>query len=129
MYAATGQMPPFERVSALKMQEFFREIMSYQLVLQVRGESMSDFDAMMSLEQELAIELDDIAEVDGHDIGCGEINIFILTENPETVFEKSKPSLIKHQLLNRIKAGFRLLSEESYTTIWPMNSKDEFLVA
>jgi len=55
--------------------------MSYQLVLQVRGESLSDFDAMMNLEQELAVELDDIAEVDGHDMGCGEINIFILTSN------------------------------------------------
>jgi hypothetical protein len=103
--------------------------MSYQLVLQVRGESLSDFDAIMSLEQELAIELDDIAEVDGHDMGCGEINIFILTSNPEAAFEKSKASLLKHKLLSRVKVGFRLLSEDSYTTIWPVNSVDEFLVA
>ncbi|WP_147328065.1 MULTISPECIES: ABC transporter [unclassified Duganella] len=103
--------------------------MSYQLVLQVRGELLSDFDAMLSLEQALAIELDDIGEVDGHHMGCGEINIFILTVNPEAAFEKSKPSLISHKLLNRVKAGFRLFSEDSYTTIWPMNSVDEFLVA
>lgn len=103
--------------------------MSYQLVLQVRGESLSDFDAMMDLEQELAVELDDIAEVDGHDMGCGEINIFILTSVPRIVFEKSKPFLIKHKLLSRVKAGFRMVSEDIYLSIWPENSADEFLVA
>ncbi|MYM27446.1 ABC transporter [Duganella sp. CY15W] len=103
--------------------------MNYQLVLQVRGESLSDFDAMMDLEQELAVKLGDIAEVDGHDMGCGEINIFILTSNPEAAFEKSKPCLIKHKLLNRIKSGFRVLSEDTFTTIWPENSADEFIVA
>lgn len=103
--------------------------MSYQLVLQVRGESLSDFDAMINLERELAIDLDDIAEVDGHDMGCGEINIFILTSNPGAVFERSKPTLDKHQLLSHVKVGCRLLSEDIYTTIWPEKSVDEFLVA
>ncbi|MYM27200.1 ABC transporter [Duganella sp. CY15W] len=103
--------------------------MNYQLVLQVRGESLSDFDAMMDLEQELAVKLGDIAEVDGHDMGCGEINIFILTSNPEAAFEKSKPCLIKHKFLNRIKSGFRALSEDTFTTIWPENLADEFIVA
>ncbi len=103
--------------------------MSYQLVLQVRGESLSDFDAMMDLEQELASELVDIAEVDGHDMGCGEINIFMLTSAPRIVFEKSKPFLIKRKLLSHVKAGFRMVSEDIYIRIWPENSADEFLVA
>lgn len=48
--------------------------MTYQLVLQVRSGSLVDFDVMTNLEKELSIELNDIAEVDGHDMGCGEIN-------------------------------------------------------
>lgn len=35
--------------------------MNYQLVLQLNGGSFADFDAMLSLEQELSIELTDIA--------------------------------------------------------------------
>lgn len=103
--------------------------MSYQLVLQVRGDSLVDFDVMMNLERELSIELNDIAEVDGHDMGCGEINIFILTTNPTVVFEASKPILDRFKFLNDVKAGYRLLSDDVYTTIWPNDSTDEFLVA
>jgi len=62
-------------------------------------------------------------------MGCGEINIFILTSNPKIVFEKSKPYLIKYKLLSCVRAGFRMLSEDVYTPIWPDNSVDEFLVA
>lgn len=103
--------------------------MSYQLVLQIRDDSLADFDVMMNLEKELSIELNDIAEVDGHDMGCGEINIFILTKNPTAVFEASKPILDRFKLLHDVKAGYRLLSDDIYTTIWPDNSTDKFLVA
>ncbi|QYG06581.1 hypothetical protein [Janthinobacterium sp. PAMC25594] len=103
--------------------------MSYQLVLQVRGDSLGDFDVMMNLEKELSIELNDIVDVDGHDMGCGEINIFILATNPTAVFEASKPILDRFKLLHDVKAGYRLLSDDIYTTIWPDGSTDDFLVA
>ena len=103
--------------------------MSYQLVLQVRGDSLDDFDVMMNLEKELSIELNDIADVDGHDMGCGETNIFILATNPTAVFEASEPILDRFKLLHDVKAGYRLLSDDIYTTIWPDGSTDEFLVA
>lgn len=103
--------------------------MNYQLVLQVQGESLAGFDAMMNLEQDLALQLSDIAEDDGHDMGCNEVNIFILTSNPESVFSHAKPVLERHGLLAHIKSGFRLLTEDTYTSIWPQDSKDEFLVA
>lgn len=81
---------------------------------------------MMNLEKELSIELNDIADVDGHDMGCGEINIFILATNPTAVFEASKPILDRFKLLHDVKAGYRLLSDDIYTTIWPDGSTDEF---
>jgi hypothetical protein len=103
--------------------------MNYQLVLQFRGELLADFDAMMKLEDELSVHLKDIAEVDGHDMGCGEMNIFILTSDPLSVFERAKPSLERHKLLADVKAGFRPLSDDTYTAIWPENSTGECLVA
>lgn len=103
--------------------------MNYQLVLQVNGESLADFDAMVNLEQELSVELKDLAEVDGHDMGCGEINIFIIASNPVTAFEKAKPVLKRHGLLAKVKSAFRSLAEDEYTTIWPENSTEQFSVA
>lgn len=103
--------------------------MNYQLVFQVNGESLADFDAMVNLEQELSVELKGIAEIDGHDMGCGEINIFILAANPVAVFERAKPVLARHGLLAEVKSAFRLLAEDGYTTIWPENSTEEFLIA
>lgn len=103
--------------------------MSYQLVLQINGESLADFDAMVRLENELIVELKDIGEVDGHDMGCGEINIFILAADPLAAFDRAKPILKRIGSLADVKCAFRSLAGDSYTNIWPENSKEEFIVA
>lgn len=103
--------------------------MEYQLVLQLQGECLIDFDALISLEEDLSRQLSDIAEVDGHDMGCNEMNIFILTSNPLVAFSQAKPVLERHDLLSAVKAAFRLLTEDAYSNIWPKGSEVEFLVA
>lgn len=103
--------------------------MKYQLVLQTRGESLAAFDTMMKVEQDLVLELGDIALVDGHDMGCNEINIFIITSNPLLVFARSKPVLERHGLLAGINSAFRLLSGETYTRVWPQGSTNLFSIA
>jgi len=67
--------------------------MDYQLVLQFRGDWLDDFDAMAALEEELTDVLGDSADVDGHDVGSGETNIFIFTSNPAGTFDSVKPVL------------------------------------
>ena len=66
---------------------------TYQLVLQFRGDSLDDYDAMIRLEDDLIAELQGVAEVDGHDMGSGEANIFILTSDPRRTLERAKPVL------------------------------------
>ena len=56
----------------------FAHVMEHQLVLQFRGDSLADCDAMVALEHELREELGNSADVDGHDVGSGETNIFIV---------------------------------------------------
>ena len=56
--------------------------MKYQLVLQFSGDSIGDYDAMIALEKDLIDELQGCANVDGHDVGSGGTNIFILTHDP-----------------------------------------------
>jgi hypothetical protein len=101
----------------------------YQLVLQFRGDALDDFDAMVALETALVAELGNTAEVDGHDMGSGEINIFILTSNPVSAFEKSRVVLSQLNLLAAVTAAYRLVSGEVYTVVWPATFHGKFVVA
>lgn len=70
-----------------------------QLVLQFRGGSLSDFDLLISLEDKLIAALGDSADVDGHDIGSDETNIFIFASDPNIAFVTVKSVLEKANYL------------------------------
>jgi hypothetical protein len=63
---------------------------TYQLVVQPPSE---DLDTLVALEESVEQELGGAGEVDGHDIGTGESNVFILTSDPRATFEKLRPAL------------------------------------
>src|SRR5436190_21316646 len=67
--------------------------MRYQLVLQFRGDSLADYDAMVALEDQLIDDLGHSAKVDGHDCGSGETNIFIFTSDPSVTFWRIRQTL------------------------------------
>ena len=102
--------------------------MDYQLVLQFRGDSLADYDAMVALEDELIAELGDSADVDGHDVGSGEVNIFIITPDPVRTFRQSKLVLERKRCLGAVRAAYRRVDGENYTTIWPEGKTKEFKV-
>ena len=103
--------------------------MDYQLVLQFRGDSLDDFDAMVALEDELTEELGDSADVDGHDVGSGETNIFIFTSDPAATFERARPVLERAKQFKAVTAAYREVNGERYTVIWPEGSRQKFAVA
>jgi hypothetical protein len=102
--------------------------MKYQLVLQFSCDSEEDFDALVQLEDQLVEALTDEAEVDGHDMGSGQGNIFILTDDPQITFQAAKPVLQKSNRLNDATVAYREASGDVYTTIWPSGSKKKFQV-
>ena len=102
--------------------------MEYQLVLQFRGDSLDDYDAMILLEEKLIEAFENIADVDGHDVGSGEVNIFILTTDPKTTFQQIKPVLELRKKLETVIVAYRKIDEEDYTVIWPENYRQEFKV-
>ena len=77
---------------------------------------------MVALEYFLTKQLTELAKVDGHDIGSGEINIFIFTDIPLEVF-----SVINIILLPRYKkilrAAYRESTGKEYVILWPPNLK------
>ena len=81
--------------------------MDYQVVLQFRGDSLEDLDATVAMADDLIKELGDSADVDGHDVGSGETNIFIFTSDPEATFHRARPVLERRQQLQSVTVAYR----------------------
>lgn len=101
--------------------------MKYQLVIQLPEESFEEIDEIAELEDRLDQLLID-AEVDGHDIGSGECNIFIHTNNHVNTFETVKHILEEQNYnIEYVKIAFRAIGTEQYIAIWPENL-EEFII-
>lgn len=105
--------------------------MQFQLVLQYYARGPSDFDALIAVENWLIAHLKnnpELAEVDGHDFGAGEGNIFVHTNAPVDVFNELKPNLEKLPGFERLRAGYRSFEEDDYVSLWPKDT-ESFSVA
>ncbi|MBI3469519.1 MAG: hypothetical protein HY000_41485 [Planctomycetes bacterium] len=103
--------------------------MQYQLVIQIDGDSLDDYDLMIAFENELIEVLGDSASVDGHDVGSGEINIFIFTSDPARTFGLVRPVLQRTQRFGSVTVAYRAVDGDDYTVIWPEGSNRRFRVA
>jgi hypothetical protein len=95
--------------------------MKYQLVIQFSEEL--GIDLIEALEDKLSMVLMD-AEVDGHDIGSNEVNIFIYTNNPKDTFEIVKFFLKDNDMLEKVKVAYREISKDFYICLWPNTLRD-----
>jgi hypothetical protein len=101
--------------------------MKYQLVLQFPGEDVDDFEDLIHVEDILITGLGANHVVDGHDFGTRAMNIFILTDDPETAFRKAK-HILHHSLLEKMKVAYRKATSEDYTVLWPRAFTGSFSV-
>ncbi|HLY02943.1 MAG TPA: hypothetical protein VKR56_10690 [Candidatus Cybelea sp.] len=75
-----------------------------------------DLDALVALEDRLERDANGAYEVDGHDAGACEMNIFILTDDAISTFNAIKDKLPEE---SSWRAGFRDLDSDSYTPLAP----------
>jgi len=94
--------------------------MRYQLVVQVTASSLEDFDRMVALEDELALTLGGAGEIDGHDAGQGETNIFILTDHPHQVYEKLRSIASARAIISTLRVAYRAIDGDEYTILHPV---------
>ena len=99
--------------------------MKYQLVIQFEASSEEDFENLIEIEEQIENLVGSSHEVDGHDFGSGEMNIFIYTNNPNEAFELIKSTLIENAE-NTMKAAYREVEGEKYNVIWPLGFNHEF---
>jgi hypothetical protein len=95
--------------------------MKYHLVVQFAGGSDEDLRALIRAEDILSAKLGDIADVDGHDIGSGEMNIFVITSDPKEVFSRIRELLAVNPLMSTMKAAYREAAGNPYIIVWPDN--------
>ena len=96
--------------------------MKYQFVLQF-PENKIDFSILTEVEDDLSNILKN-DQVDGHDIGSGQVNFFILTDNPNEAFKKIKQYLIDKELLIYAKAAYRPMEGKKYCILYPKSLKE-----
>jgi hypothetical protein len=90
-----------------------------QIVFQWPAESMADYDRLIEIENTIRQGLGPIGLVDGHDIGAGEMNVFIHTNEPLAVFRKTM-SLVQGKFdLKELMVGYREFDKDDYTPIYP----------
>ncbi|HEV8001991.1 MAG TPA: hypothetical protein VGP63_19035 [Planctomycetaceae bacterium] len=93
--------------------------MKYQLVLQWPAASIDSFDALIEIEDTLSEKLSREHEVDGHDSGSGEMNIFIMTDRPQSAFNEVKAILGSRDCWPDARAAYREVAGDDYTILWP----------
>ena len=92
--------------------------MKYQLVLQwATPFPIRNLDDVVAIEDLLREELPASDEVDGHDFGSGEANVFIYTDRPERAFSVLQPVLAARNLLSHTCAAYRAVDQDQYTPV------------
>jgi hypothetical protein len=89
------------------------------LVLQWPASSLKDYDTMVQIEETLTNRLTTTHDVDGHDMGSGEMNIFVITENPKDAFNEMKAILGSRDFWVDAKVAYRNVNKDEYTILWP----------
>jgi hypothetical protein len=101
---------------------------THQLVIQFPAGAFTDFDAVVQFEDSLYDVLGDRHDVDGHDIGSGEVNFFVFTDDPETALSEIRNAngeLLAHP---DVRAAARLINGEDYELLWPVGDERGFSI-
>jgi hypothetical protein len=94
--------------------------MKTQLVLQFKADGdLRSFDKLARFEETLSSVFGRIAEVDGHDLGSGEMNIFIITDQPITAFDLVQQTDKSLWPDDEMRAAYRQMDGEDYICLWP----------
>jgi len=104
-------------------------VADHQLVIQFPEDAFEDFDALVSFEDSLYELLGDRHEVDGHDIGSGEVNFFILTDDPRAALAEIQARHGERFSSPAVRAATRRMDGEDYEVLWPGDDTTAFTIA
>jgi hypothetical protein len=103
--------------------------MRYVLTLQWPYTDITDFDHLVAFENLLESRLPRrLARVDGHDVGSGEMNIFVFTDKPQKALDECRSLIRSSRIASGLFAAYRDRERDEYTRLWPVGSTDPFAV-
>jgi len=79
---------------------------------------------LIVLEDLLIENLLATSEVDGHDFGSDEFNIFVLTNQPRESFREAEKIIEQHHPRQQLKAAYRELGKKEFVILWPPNLQE-----
>ena len=97
--------------------------MKFQVVLQFPASSVNDIDGMVEIEDLLLEKFSEQCDLDGHDFGSGETNIFVHTDDPRRAFDEIRAILSGHKLWPYAVIAYRQIDGSEYTVLWPQEVK------
>ena len=100
-----------------------------QVAVQFVIDDSTDFDSMIHIEDMLKVVFlaDASAVVDGHDIGQGRFNIFLLTKaSLDSVVDRIKVALDDLGVLKDATIAHRPTSGSGYAVVWPEQHRGTF---
>lgn len=83
---------------------------------------------MIEIEDALIENLSVEHDLDGHDAGSGEVNIFIRTDDPKRAFSEVAAAFGTRDLWIDARVAYREVAGSDYTILWPKDLT-EFRVA
>ena len=102
--------------------------MNHELVIKFWRAPLPDEALLTSITSELKSVLGETAKLDGHDIKDGEINLFVLTDDPKRAFRYVKRVLEGKKIEQGYSAASRLVGGAQFTSIWPPRAMKKFRI-
>ncbi len=96
----------------------------FHLVIQYTENELSDIDSIYHLDRSIDGWLSRRSVLDAHDVGAGQVNYFISTDDPTREFENLIAQLPKKGL----RVAFRKGREPGYKILWPDGATEPFTV-
>jgi hypothetical protein len=93
--------------------------MKYVLIFQWPTWSLDDYERLIATEELIEDGLsEDDGDVDGHNMGSGEMNIFVVTDFPGRAFDQIRQILVENHLFEKARVTNRGIDEEEYIILW-----------
>jgi hypothetical protein len=93
--------------------------LNYLMVLQWETDLRFDLDFVVQIENLVIDVLGDSADVDGHDFGSSEANIFVFTNDPRATFSQVLPVLQSLNIYDELRAAYRHSAGSDFTVLHP----------
>jgi len=100
--------------------------MRYVLVFQFEGTYFASHAELVAFEDRLRAALPRTCTVDGHDVGSGTTNFFVLTPSPIAAHERFRRTIATRAIERKLRVSFRLETGDQWMNLWPRRDARPF---